>query len=130
MISPHILRGYRVGHAPGDLILSLLTLHNETGNIWTHLLGGVLYAYYWTTNLLTVDGMTWADIRFGQLMLMLGMAMFICSTIYHTMKDNWWDKTSTSYYLKFDFVGVRANAYSVRVRVRVSLGLGLGLGLY
>ena len=107
MLSPHVLTGYRIGHSPADLIASMLTLHNETGNIWTHLTGGILYAYFWTTNILTVEGMTWVDIRFGQFMLLLGMVMFVCSTMYHTMKDNWLDKSSTSYFLQFDFVGVR-----------------------
>jgi hypothetical protein len=106
MVSPHVLSGYRIGHAPADLVASMLTLHNETGNIWTHLLGGILYAYFWTTNILTVEGVTWVDVRFSQFMLALGMVMFVCSTMYHTMKDNWLDKESTSYFLQFDFVGV------------------------
>ena len=34
-----IRRGYRVGHGFKDAIMSLVKVHNETGNIWTHLIG-------------------------------------------------------------------------------------------
>lgn len=34
-----ILRGYRVGHDFKAALISALKLHNETGNIWSHLVG-------------------------------------------------------------------------------------------
>ena len=45
-IPPHlqdnefILRGYRAGYSFRRSLASLFRLHNETGNIWTHLIGG------------------------------------------------------------------------------------------
>jgi adiponectin receptor len=38
-----ILRGYRAGHNFKTSITSVFRLHNETGNIWTHLLGFLLF---------------------------------------------------------------------------------------
>lgn len=39
----YVLRGYRVYYTTSMCIKSLFRLHNETFNIWTHLLGGVLF---------------------------------------------------------------------------------------
>lgn len=41
----YILRGYRVGHNFKDAIKSALRIHNETGNIWTHLVGFVIFVF-------------------------------------------------------------------------------------
>jgi hypothetical protein len=35
----YILRGYRAGYNFRSSLLSVFNLHNETGNIWTHLIG-------------------------------------------------------------------------------------------
>jgi len=37
LLRPHILKGYRVDLSPLQCFVSLFTLHNESGNIWTHL---------------------------------------------------------------------------------------------
>lgn len=37
-----ILKGYRVGHDFKAALISALKLHNETGNIWSHLVGMVV----------------------------------------------------------------------------------------
>ena len=36
-VHPFILNGYRIHHTLKDCVASLFTLHNETLNIWTHL---------------------------------------------------------------------------------------------
>jgi hypothetical protein len=38
-----ILRGYRSQFTPGKSLRSLFRLHNETGNVWTHLVGVVIF---------------------------------------------------------------------------------------
>jgi len=40
-----ILRGYRVRYSVPLIFRSLFHIHNETGNIWTHLLGTLFFAY-------------------------------------------------------------------------------------
>ena len=37
--NPHILNYYRSGYNFKRSVRSLFSLHNETGNIWTHLIG-------------------------------------------------------------------------------------------
>ena len=39
----HITHGYRVRHGCGAALRSLCTLHNDAGNVWTHLLGAVAF---------------------------------------------------------------------------------------
>jgi len=39
----YILRGYRAGHNFKTSITSVFRLHNETGNIWTHLAGFIIF---------------------------------------------------------------------------------------
>ena len=36
----YIITGYRANWSVRDTLRSLFLLHNETGNVWTHLLGG------------------------------------------------------------------------------------------
>jgi adiponectin receptor len=38
-----ILRGYRAGHTFWSSLGSVFRLHNETGNIWTHLVGFIIF---------------------------------------------------------------------------------------
>ena len=38
-----ILRGYRAGHNFKTSIMSMFRIHNETGNIWTHLIGFIIF---------------------------------------------------------------------------------------
>ncbi|KAG7672276.1 hypothetical protein Ndes2526B_g06732 [Nannochloris sp. 'desiccata'] len=39
----YILRGYRAGHNFKTSITSVFRIHNETGNIWTHLAGFIIF---------------------------------------------------------------------------------------
>jgi adiponectin receptor len=40
---PHITGGYRINHSIGDCLQSLFQLHNETFNVWSHLIGCVIF---------------------------------------------------------------------------------------
>jgi predicted membrane channel-forming protein YqfA (hemolysin III family) len=43
----HILSGYRVGYdTKWKAFLSLFQVHNETANVWSHLIGTLLFVYY------------------------------------------------------------------------------------
>jgi len=47
LTQPYILKGYRVDHRWSDAAASLFTLHNETWNVWSHL---VLFLFFlWRT---------------------------------------------------------------------------------
>jgi hypothetical protein len=43
----HIIEGYRIGFdSPRKVIKSLFMVHNETVNIWTHLIGAVIVLFF------------------------------------------------------------------------------------
>ena len=41
--NPFIKRGYRAGYSFRDACISAFKLHNESGNIWTHLVGFIIF---------------------------------------------------------------------------------------
>lgn len=41
--SPHIRRGYRIGLSFSQCLRSMFQLHNETINVWSHVLGAMLF---------------------------------------------------------------------------------------
>lgn len=46
IFNPHMIHGYRVNHEnTTSLIKSMFQLHNETTNIWTHLLGSIIFLW-------------------------------------------------------------------------------------
>lgn len=61
----HITSGFRVGHSVKELLASLFGWHNETVNVWTHLLPALLiFAFLLSSNLFTehyTDRQTIAD---------------------------------------------------------------------
>jgi adiponectin receptor len=42
---PYINVGYRINHTHKDCVHSLLSLHNETCNVWTHILGIIIFSF-------------------------------------------------------------------------------------
>jgi len=54
LADPLMRRGYSLQHSHKDVFLSLFAVHNESMNIWSHLLGGLFFAfllYVWTVDL-------------------------------------------------------------------------------
>jgi len=83
---PFILKGYRpVPIGTFNLLRTLLTLHNETGNIWTHLLGFLLFAVIGVH--LFTDFLTDGEMKMEALWLLLLVVAtcFMCfsSACYH-----------------------------------------------
>jgi channel protein (hemolysin III family) len=72
LADPLLLRGYSLQRNPKDVILSLFACHNETVNIWSHLLGGVLFLIFffsWVSWMMTSSTMSgvapWAPSTFA-----------------------------------------------------------------
>ena len=60
--SEHITTGYRVGYTWPKIFRSLFTIHNETANVWSHLLGFLLMlflGYHAFANVLDVSFVTY-----------------------------------------------------------------------
>lgn len=105
---PHITKGYRVGFDSWRHVLaSLFTLHNETVNIWSHLVGAgyVLWCLF-----AHVDGravlheIDAAEHRALLVFLLSALACLTLSSFYH-----WWGCGSQRLFellLRADFVGI------------------------
>ena len=78
------LSGYRVGYTPRMLLRSLFTIHNETANVWTHLLGFlvVLGCAAHVVGVVLRDG-SWADHGLFATFLLSALWCMGASSVYH-----------------------------------------------
>ncbi|KAK6334075.1 hypothetical protein TWF696_002577 [Orbilia brochopaga] len=90
-VNSYILSGYRFSEKKLDCVLSAFThIHNETCNIWTHLLGFVFvlmlgfYLYPASKNFALH---TTADRYINALFFLAAAKALACSTIWHTMSS-------------------------------------------
>jgi len=82
--SKHIVSGYRVNYNTQQTLMSIFSLHNETCNIWTHLLGLFLFislAFYRHQDLLFFPPTVRYCFYAFYVCVSLCMA---CSALYHT----------------------------------------------
>lgn len=85
--NPYIRRGYRFCEKYTDCAISVVTLHNETCNIWTHLVGLVImillaFLHYPTT--LSWTSSNWSDKLTMITFLVAAAKCLFCSTVWHT----------------------------------------------
>jgi adiponectin receptor len=83
--NPYILSGYRLNYSFWMCLRSLFMVHNETGNVWTHLLGFLLFvglAYHVVSAVLEASLLNYSVFFFYMLTCLLCMAS---STVYHLM---------------------------------------------
>lgn len=66
-----------------DLVWTLFSLHNETVNIWSHLLGFIVMAAFFAYTLLTFEFINTSDLLSFALFFLGACAMFLMSTFYH-----------------------------------------------
>lgn len=107
----YIQGGYRVHFSFKLCLLSLFRMHNETLNVWTHLIGTLLFsalavATYtrWLPNL--VDGRTpvIGDYRVFAVFFVGAHAQMLLSTIYHLFNSH--SATAAKWLARFDYVGI------------------------
>lgn len=88
--NPYILRGYRFSHTFTDCVRSVASLHNETCNIWTHLLGFVamlfIAFYHWPTTISWQESSTMDKVTMV-VFLIAAMKCLVCSTVWHTFSS-------------------------------------------
>jgi hypothetical protein len=75
MRSRFIVTGYRVGYSFSRCLRSIFELHNETVNIWTHLIGFMIFLYCLLTDIdmLRTNNAQYSD--YVSFVLFLGCAM-------------------------------------------------------
>ncbi|KAH9257830.1 hypothetical protein BASA81_003849 [Batrachochytrium salamandrivorans] len=49
LADPLLVRGYSIQKRRRDVLLSLFAWHNETINVWSHLIGGILFVFLFTS---------------------------------------------------------------------------------
>lgn len=83
---PYIINGYRPVRCVGGAVRTIFSLHNETGNIWTHLVP-FFYVLGVIVHYLIVDAGN-TDLLSNCMMMVLWGALLVlygCSSVYHTM---------------------------------------------
>ncbi|EDV20079.1 uncharacterized protein TRIADDRAFT_61447 [Trichoplax adhaerens] len=106
-INPYIIDGYRVHLSYQSCLKSLFVLSNETINIWTHLLGFIIFAY-----LLVYDNMYIVPWTFQHLMdrivvsstSLFYMSTLLLSTLFHLFHCH--SEESYCKWLKIDVRGI------------------------
>lgn len=78
-----IRRGYRAGYTMRMCVRSVFALHNETMNVWTHLIGFVFFAAFGVMMLAFVIKPSWMHYAIFALMSLSCMACLGASTVFH-----------------------------------------------
>jgi adiponectin receptor len=103
-VHPFIMHGYRIRHNFKECLLSLFKFHNETTNIWSHLLSFVLFIVLFVMIMIDHPN-TKADNKAMIILYMIAAAnCFICSSIYHTY--NCYSNTIGMCVFKVDLFGI------------------------
>ncbi|KAG0746029.1 hypothetical protein G6F57_006627 [Rhizopus arrhizus] len=84
----YILSGYRFLNTAADCWYSLFYVHNETGNIWTHLLGFIIllsvgiYEFFYSK---LMSNIPIKDRIVFLIFLLAACKCLVCSTVWHTL---------------------------------------------
>ncbi|KAF0696876.1 Aste57867_12395 [Aphanomyces stellatus] len=103
----YIRSGYRLHYSTTDCLHSLFELHNETWNVWIHIVGSLVFATLLAIEMFAMPDVdtTFAVARWP-LWLFLGNVSicFALSATYHLMYTQ--HAAADSFYLRFDFGGI------------------------
>ena len=88
--NPHILCGYRFYETKMQCVHSIIHIHNETGNIWTHIVGFffvLAIGLYWYPRSASYEIATAADKIVVAVFLFAALECLACSTIWHIFSN-------------------------------------------
>lgn len=91
--NPYIIRGYRFYGKYSDCAKSVVTLHNETCNIWTHLAGFfvmLFLAFFHYPKTVSWEKSSLMDNMCMIVFLVAAMKCLVCSSIWHTFNSICW----------------------------------------
>jgi adiponectin receptor len=89
-INPHILKGYRFSEGKWACVRSVVSVHNELFNIWSHAVGLILVlavAFYFYPRNVNFSLSTNADVFVAAVFFFAACKCLVCSTIWHTMNS-------------------------------------------
>jgi len=106
--NPYIRTGYRSPQKYSECLKSVLSLHNETLNIWTHLVGflvffTVLLWDWWSPP----SNVTWPDLVVILTIITCYQACMILSVVFHTFTSH--SKEASETCLLMDLAGIGAS---------------------
>jgi len=105
--NPYIRTGYRSPQRLGQCLRSVLSLHNETINIWTHLLGFIIFFFLFFWDLCDPpNNVTWQDFALILTIIICYQLSMIMSTIFHTFTSH--SKEVSEMCLMMDLAGIGA----------------------
>jgi adiponectin receptor len=89
-MNPYVLNGYRFCEGHWACIRSITHIHNESTNIWSHLIGVVLVlavAFYLYPTHMNFQVSTTADVCMAALFFFAACKCLVCSCVMHTMNS-------------------------------------------
>ncbi|KAF2474601.1 IZH family channel protein-like protein [Lindgomyces ingoldianus] len=89
-INPHIHKGYRFSEGKWECIRSVVSVHNELFNIWSHAIGLLMVlavAFYFYPTSVNFSLSTNADVFIAAVFFFAACKCLVCSTIWHTMNS-------------------------------------------
>lgn len=146
--NPYIIRGYRFSKTYADCIYSMVKVHNETCNIWTHLVGffvmlGLALCHMPTT--LSWRNSTIMDRITLIIFMVAAMKCLVCSAVWHTfsaisrvkMKKNFAcvDYTGITVLiaasiLTTEYTALYCNSLARTIYMTITAGCGIGGAIF
>ncbi|KAI9818029.1 MAG: hypothetical protein M1827_000653 [Pycnora praestabilis] len=89
-VNPHITRGYRFSESKLDCVRSVVTVSNESVNIWSHAIGlmivlAIAFYFYPTSVNFSLSSNT--DVFIAGAFFFAAGKCLVCSTLWHTMNS-------------------------------------------
>lgn len=85
--NPHIVRGYRFCGSHKECVHSIVSLHNETTNIWSHLLGALFFvglAFFHLPKSVAWQEGSWIDRLPMIVFITCAVQCLLCSVVWHS----------------------------------------------
>lgn len=85
--NPYVLTGYRFYESPLHCLLSAFQMHNETGNIWTHLAGFIflcIIGLYFYPQTVAFSHTSFYDRVIFFVFMAAALKCLVCSALWHT----------------------------------------------
>jgi len=118
-VSPAILTGYRPALTYLACLRSLLRIHNETVNIWSHLLGSIFFTVVLVQQLFSHRAADWIDHTSLILQICSYQTALTASALFHTFLCH--GPQASQFWLQLDRAGILLSLFATYVRLLVTI---------
>jgi len=120
-VCPHILTGYRPALDYIDCLRSIVRIHNETVNIWSHLLGFIFFTValvqQFSSN--TLKPAHWKDEASRTLQIFSYQVCMLASALFHTFLCH--SPGVTKFWLSCDRAGILFSIFGTYIRILATI---------